>query len=86
MCPRAVRCPEYYHDDDGKDFFAVLEELDPLLERGAFSALEAVQFNLFLLKQDKTLPEKHKQFSAWIERKLPRLYERKVDVQLSVYK
>ena len=79
-------CPEYYHDDDGKDFFADLEELNPLLERGAFSALEAVQYDLFLVKQDKTLPKKHDQFSAWLEPKLPGLYEREVDVQLSVYK
>ena len=83
---RLCCCPEYYHDDDGKDLFADLEELDPLLERGAFSALEAVQFNLFLIKQDKTLPKKHDQFSAWLEPKLPGLYEREVDVQLSVYK
>ena len=83
---RLCCCPEHYHEDDCEDFFTDLEELDPLLEDGAFSALKAVQFILFLVQQDETLPEKHDQFSAWLEHKLPGLYEREVEVQLYVYK
>ncbi len=83
---RLCCCPHYFADEDDEEFYTGLEQLDPILEGGAFSSLEAVRFALFLVRRDEELPEKHDQVSAWLRRKLPSLHERRVRAEVHVYK